>query len=110
MFYVERSRDGRHWTALMAFPAQIGPDDFHGAPDRHVSDTTPGNVHALGGDIGWQVRVRCDDCLVELFEWAQIPLNPNDPHSDKAWGWKSIQRNHGAVAPHRAGDGIKVVG
>ncbi len=101
MFYIERSDDKGNWSLMMASPTRIGIDDLRGPPEdsnhNYLSNSSPFNKSVFAGKRGWQARVRCDDTVVELFNWEKIPLNEMDPDSDTAWGWKLIQEHRSAI-------------
>lgn len=108
MWYVERKPDGEQWHTMMVSTTRIGVTDLHGPPgphsnyhtfggDLYASLPTPGNQTSFAGRPGWQVRVRHNDTMVELFDWDRILDNPADPDSDYKWGWKLVAENYGCV-------------
>lgn len=86
--------NGKVWTTCMVAQHPIGPGAFH----EHHSSAYPSdpNRPAFSGDIGYKLRVRyvdvSTDMELESYDWAQVPINPNDPDSMTAWGWKCTKR------------------
>ena|SRR5215475_3384217 len=110
MWRVERGDDKGSWTTFMCSPHRVGIDDLRGPSGPsgvnqlqgafYMNDwPSPGNKTVFAGKPGWQARVRYDDTVVELYDWAQIPENEFAPPDEMKylWGWKLVEEHHAAV-------------
>ena len=90
MFYVERSNAKGGWDIMCVASTPLTLDDIQlPAGSYPVNYELP----ALVGLPGMQARIRVDEAPYEIYDWAQIPLNPADPGSVTVWGWKLIRRD-----------------
>lgn len=94
MFHVERSDGAGNWTVMLVSPDPIGICDLHGQAETYPPSTPPGFKSAFSGKPGWQARVRYKDTVLDVYEWEKIPLNPLDPDTELAWGWKHLAHFH----------------
>ena len=83
-YLLERTNAGGDWDVMVVAPSRPNPAAF-----------------GLVGSPSGLVRVRCDDQVVEVWQWSeQVPLNPADLDCQVfGEGWKLIESNP-APAPH----------
>lgn len=103
---LERDDGGENWVTLMASPHRLNLEDLHGpsaitspirSGDLYASLPIPGNKTVFAGVPGTKARIRYNDQLVELYEWAEIPINEFNLDEGNIWGWKLTVQHKAAV-------------
>lgn len=92
VYHLDRF-NGQVWTTLVVSPEPVGPGDLNTNP-AFLNDPKRPGLCGVDGEP-YKARVRyvdvTTDIELELYDWAKVPMNPNDPDSDTVWGWKCIK-------------------
>ena len=83
-YTLERTNCGGDWSVVAVAPSRPNP-----------------SAHGLVGSPTGLARVRCEDQVVEVWQWSEhVPLNPADPDCKQfIAGWTSVERKP-APDPH----------